>query len=106
MAVTERDVRHVAALARLGIDPTRLPSLVAELNGILEHMEVLGRVETGREMGDGRIENTCASLIGADSGRKSGCVIPSQLRVDRGWQFISGLPSHLSHLDLSRRSGG
>ena len=58
MAVSEKDVRHVAALARLAIDPARLPSLVSELNGILEHMEELGRVETGREMGDGRIETT------------------------------------------------
>ena len=53
MAVTERDVRHVAALARLGLEESRIASLVSELNGILEHMEVLGRVETG-ETGDGR----------------------------------------------------
>lgn len=42
--VTEKDVRHVAALARLGIDDARLPNLVGELNRILEHMEVLSRV--------------------------------------------------------------
>jgi len=53
VAVTERDVRHVAALARLGLEESRIASLVSELNGILEHMEVLGRVETG-ETGDGR----------------------------------------------------
>lgn len=52
MAVSESDVLHVAALARLAIDPARLPSLVNELNGILEHMEVLERVDTGRETGD------------------------------------------------------
>lgn len=45
--VTEQDVRHVAELARLGIEDTRLPSLVAELNRILEHMEVLSRVPDG-----------------------------------------------------------
>ncbi|HZI28522.1 MAG TPA: Asp-tRNA(Asn)/Glu-tRNA(Gln) amidotransferase subunit GatC [Gemmatimonadaceae bacterium] len=48
MAVSENDVLHVAALARLAIDPARLPSLVAELNGILAHMEVLEAVEGGR----------------------------------------------------------
>ena len=47
MAVSENDVRHVAALARLGVDEARLPALVHELNGILAHMEVLQRVETG-----------------------------------------------------------
>ena len=47
MAVTERDVRHVAALARLGLEESRIASLVSELNGILAHMEVLQRVETG-----------------------------------------------------------
>ena len=52
MAVSESDVLHVAALARLAIEPARLPSLVKELNGILEHMEVLERVETGSGMGD------------------------------------------------------
>ena len=47
MAVTHDDVRHVAGLARLAVDESRLDSLVRELNGILEHMEVLAEVETG-----------------------------------------------------------
>ena len=46
MSVTPDDVRHVAALARLGLDPARVPALVAELNGILAHMDVLSRVDT------------------------------------------------------------
>lgn len=44
MAVSEQDVRHVAALARLGLDEARIPSLVHELNGILEHMDLLQQV--------------------------------------------------------------
>jgi aspartyl-tRNA(Asn)/glutamyl-tRNA(Gln) amidotransferase subunit C len=52
VAVSEKDVLHVASLARVAIDQARLPSLVAELNGILEHMEVLERVETGSGMWD------------------------------------------------------
>ena len=45
--VSEDEVRRVAALARLSIDPSRLPGLVAQLNGILGHMEVLANVESG-----------------------------------------------------------
>lgn len=44
--VSESDVRHVASLARLGVEPSRIPHLVRELNGILEHMDVLARVDT------------------------------------------------------------
>lgn len=45
MAVTIADVLHVARLARLGVPEERAAQLVAQLNGILEHMEVLGRVD-------------------------------------------------------------
>jgi aspartyl-tRNA(Asn)/glutamyl-tRNA(Gln) amidotransferase subunit C len=48
MAVTREDVRHVAVLARVGLSDTRAASLVAELNAILGHMEVLSRVDTSR----------------------------------------------------------
>ena len=44
MSVTVDDVRHIAALARLGLPAERIPSLVAELNRILEHMDVLSAV--------------------------------------------------------------
>ncbi len=46
MAVSPDDVRHIAALARLGLDPSRVEPLVRELNGILAHMEVLSSVDT------------------------------------------------------------
>ena len=46
MAVSLDDVRHVASLARLGLSDDRAQSLVAELNTILEHMDVLSRVDT------------------------------------------------------------
>ena len=46
MAVTQDDVRHVAELARLAVDEARLEPLVAELNGILQHMDVLTQVDT------------------------------------------------------------
>ena len=45
MAVTPDDVHHVARLARLAVDEAQLPTLVAELNGILSHMDVLQQVD-------------------------------------------------------------
>jgi aspartyl-tRNA(Asn)/glutamyl-tRNA(Gln) amidotransferase subunit C len=54
VAVTLDDVRHIAALARLGLSDDRAASLVAELNTILEHMDVLSKVDTqGIEPVDG-----------------------------------------------------
>lgn len=46
MAVTIDDVRHIAELARLGLEADRARSLVAELNTILAHMEELSKVDT------------------------------------------------------------
>ena len=46
MAIGPEDVRHVAALARLDVPENRLPELVAQLNGILSHMDALGKVKT------------------------------------------------------------
>lgn len=46
MPVTHDDVHHVAELARLAIGDERLDNLVAELNGILTHMDVLSQVDT------------------------------------------------------------
>ncbi len=39
-------MRHVAHLARLGLTEERAKELAKELNTILEHMDVLGRVDT------------------------------------------------------------
>lgn len=44
--VSARDVRHVALLARLGLTEERAQELAKELNTILEHMDVLARVDT------------------------------------------------------------
>lgn len=46
VSVTEAEVRHVAALARLGLDAEQIPTIAAELNGILAHMESLSKVNT------------------------------------------------------------
>jgi aspartyl-tRNA(Asn)/glutamyl-tRNA(Gln) amidotransferase subunit C len=44
--VTIDAVRHVAMLARLGLSDQRARELTRDLNTILEHMEVLGAVDT------------------------------------------------------------
>jgi aspartyl-tRNA(Asn)/glutamyl-tRNA(Gln) amidotransferase subunit C len=50
VSVTNDEVRKVADLARLSIPDDRLPALVAELNRILAHMDVLSKVKTGESV--------------------------------------------------------
>jgi aspartyl-tRNA(Asn)/glutamyl-tRNA(Gln) amidotransferase subunit C len=45
MSISESDVRHVASLARLELTDERIPSLVSEMNRILDYVGVLQRVE-------------------------------------------------------------
>ena len=47
MSVSGKDVRHIAALARLEIADERIDTLVTELNGILVHMDVLQALDLG-----------------------------------------------------------
>ncbi|QJR35151.1 Asp-tRNA(Asn)/Glu-tRNA(Gln) amidotransferase subunit GatC [Gemmatimonas groenlandica] len=51
MSVTNDDVLHVAQLARLAIDDARLPGLVAELNGILRHIDALQQAPIPADLG-------------------------------------------------------
>jgi aspartyl-tRNA(Asn)/glutamyl-tRNA(Gln) amidotransferase subunit C len=46
MAVSIDDVRHIAALGRLGLTDERAALLVGELNTILGHMDALSKVNT------------------------------------------------------------
>lgn len=46
MAIGAEEVRHVAALARLAVPDSKIPELVAQLNGILSHMDALAKVKT------------------------------------------------------------
>jgi aspartyl-tRNA(Asn)/glutamyl-tRNA(Gln) amidotransferase subunit C len=45
MALTESDVRHVALLARLGLDDEQVASLQGELNTILQHIDQLQKLD-------------------------------------------------------------
>jgi aspartyl/glutamyl-tRNA(Asn/Gln) amidotransferase C subunit len=66
MAVTHDDVRHVATLARLQVDDDRLEHLVAELNGILKHMDALGEVDT-REIEQGEFAPSVSTPVRSDA---------------------------------------
>jgi aspartyl-tRNA(Asn)/glutamyl-tRNA(Gln) amidotransferase subunit C len=48
MGVTIDDVRHVAALARLGVSDHRAQALVGELNVILDHVAQLKDADTSQ----------------------------------------------------------
>ena len=52
MSVTTEDVLHVAQLARLAIDEARLPGVVAELNGILQHIDALQQATIPTDFGE------------------------------------------------------
>jgi len=69
--VTIADVRHVASLARLGLSDERADVLTRDLNTILEHMAVLGGVDTS-----GVAEATTASGTGMPLRPDGGAPIP------------------------------
>lgn len=52
MSISEADVRHIASLARVGVADERVPALVAELNGILAHMDALQGVSLPAGLAD------------------------------------------------------
>ena len=75
MPVSESDVRQVASLARLGLEESRIPALVRELNGILGHMEVLGAVG----MGDGGRGTGESAIVATPMRSDDGTSVPLAL---------------------------
>lgn len=47
MSISLEGVRHIAALARLGIDDAQAEAIARELSSILSHMRVLAEAEIG-----------------------------------------------------------
>lgn len=45
MSISLEEVRHIAGLARLGLDEAQAAAIATELSSILAHMEVLARVD-------------------------------------------------------------
>jgi aspartyl-tRNA(Asn)/glutamyl-tRNA(Gln) amidotransferase subunit C len=96
VGITADDVRHIAALARLGLDADRAPTIVAELNTILEHMQVLAKVETdGVEPMEG--VGAAGAPLRADAGppillvRAPGSFAP---RMQDGFFLVPRLTTH------------
>ena len=69
-SVTVQDVRHVAMLARLGLTDERARELTQDLNTILEHMDVLSKVDTKG------VEEATASATGMRLREDKGPPIP------------------------------
>jgi aspartyl-tRNA(Asn)/glutamyl-tRNA(Gln) amidotransferase subunit C len=66
MSVTTGDVRHIAMLARLGLDQSRLDSLTRELSSILNHMEELRAADTSTVSADDAVGRGAAPLRADD----------------------------------------
>jgi aspartyl-tRNA(Asn)/glutamyl-tRNA(Gln) amidotransferase subunit C len=77
VAVTIDDVRHIAALARLGLAADRAALLVRELNTILGHMDALSKVNT-----DGVQEAIGVGALGLPVRSDSGPPIPLARSLD------------------------
>lgn len=96
MAVTLDEVRHIAALARLGLTDERARSIAAELNTILDHMDVLSTVDT-----EGQPEIAGIGAAGMPLRPDSGPPIPLAReieafapRMNDGFLLVPRLSSH------------
>lgn len=101
MAVTHDDVRHVAELARLGVDDARLDHLVAELNGILTHMDALAQVDT-KEIEQAAFAPTQSTPVRADSSGPLKLLAPLASfapAVKDGFIIVPRLASHEDSAD-------
>jgi aspartyl-tRNA(Asn)/glutamyl-tRNA(Gln) amidotransferase subunit C len=67
MSVSADEVRHIAALARLGVADDKVATLAAELSSILEHMVVLRGADTA-DLPDDDLENRGKLPLRPDSG--------------------------------------
>ena len=101
MAVTHDDVRHVAELARLAVDESKLDHLVGELNGILTHMDALAQVDT-REIEQAGVSAVESTPVRADSSGPLKMVTPLQSfapSVRDGFILVHRLASHEDSAD-------
>lgn len=75
MKVTADDVRHVAELAELAVDPAELPALTAQMDRIVEFVAQLG--ELGDLAGAGSfVAGPDAAPLRADEPRPGGLARP------------------------------
>jgi aspartyl-tRNA(Asn)/glutamyl-tRNA(Gln) amidotransferase subunit C len=98
VAVTIDDVRHIATLARLGLSDEKAASLMAELNTILGHMDVLAKVDTS-----GLVEAVAGGAGGLPARADAGPPIPLARSLDAfapalrdGFLLVPRLSTHES----------
>jgi len=96
VAVTLDEVRHIAELARLGLTDERARSIAAELNTILDHMDVLSTVDT-----EGQPEIAGIGAAGMPLRPDSGAPIPLARaleafapRMEDGFLLVPRLSTH------------
>jgi aspartyl-tRNA(Asn)/glutamyl-tRNA(Gln) amidotransferase subunit C len=100
MSLSLKDVEHVAALARLGLTGEEMETLRDQLSSILEHIEVLNRLDVGD------ISPT-AQVIAVDNVMRDDAVAPSlaldavMLLVPRGHNGFISVPAVLGDADVS-----
>jgi aspartyl-tRNA(Asn)/glutamyl-tRNA(Gln) amidotransferase subunit C len=94
--ITVEDVRHVATLARLGLTDERAEALTKDLNTILEHMEVLSRVDT-TGVSDASSVGSAGMRLREDKGRGIALAEPPEAfapSMRAGFILVPRLSSH------------
>jgi aspartyl-tRNA(Asn)/glutamyl-tRNA(Gln) amidotransferase subunit C len=105
MSLSLEDVEHVAALARLGLTGEEMETLRDQLSSILEHIEVLNRLDVGD------ISPT-AQVIAVDNVMRDDSVVPSLSQdrvmalVPRGHNGFIAVPAVLGDVDVVGEGGG
>jgi aspartyl-tRNA(Asn)/glutamyl-tRNA(Gln) amidotransferase subunit C len=102
MAVTPSEVRHLAVLARLSLEPGDLEPLTADLNRILEHMDELaaagnGEATAGRSSGDGAAPAPAGTRLRADEPGADALAHPPAAMApawEQGFFLVPRLASH------------
>ena len=98
MRVTFDDVRHIAALARLGVPDDRLPVLANELSQILDHMSVLQSVKVGGNPADSPAQEEQGGMpLRADGGVQYPLAAPRESfapSVRDGFFLVPRLATH------------
>ena len=96
MAITNEDVRHIAALAKLGLTDEEAARLTGELGAVLAHMDVLSGVDT-----DGVQEAVGVGARGLPTRGDHGPPIPLERSIDsfapqlgQGFFLVPRLASH------------
>ena len=90
MTVSTDDVLRVAALARIGVPAGRVPALARELSAILEHMQVLQRIESEGAARDA--EDAGAGMpLGADAPPSVALACPREALAPH--MLVHGVPA-------------